>query len=364
VSALVLMVLVALGSGAGLGVQEAVAGSEPAEGRPSAVRAELAERLERWLASDLGPRMAGELRPLLEPRAGESPPEYLRVERGWISAKMAETFLALNPQWSGPSPARTVDLKGPTIATVVDLHRQLAASGVVLIVVPVPTRLNVEPDALAGIAFDEGRSGYAPGLTRWMLALADAGVEVLDLLPPLAEARASGTYEPGQICLEVNNHWGPDGARIAAEALAARLRSEPWCPAVEVRTHLESVRLAWTHPVQELAPGATAPELRFDRVLDPGGEPAASRDPASPVVLLGDSFTTMFEDQDADFARQLHHSLGFAADVIASPGGGARTSRAALARRTNPLAGKRAVVWMFAPWALSGSGWIPIAVRR
>ena len=74
-------------------------------------------------------------------------------------------------------------------------------------------------------------------------------------------------------------------------------------------------------------------------------------------MLLGDSHSTIYERHAADFPRHLAHLLGGPVDVIASPGGGPQSSRAALDRRRTPWTGKRLVVWTFSAHSLMSTQW-------
>jgi hypothetical protein len=87
-------------------------------------------------------------------------------------------------------------------------------------------------------------------------------------------------------------------------------------------------------------------------------------DRESPVVLWGDSFTTIFKAEDADLPRRLGHLLGRPVDVLASLGGGVDSTRLNFARRRAPTAGKRLVIWAFSTRSLMSGQWKPRELTR
>jgi alginate O-acetyltransferase complex protein AlgJ len=100
-----------------------------------------------------------------------------------------------------------------------------------------------------------------------------------------------------------------------------------------------------------------------ERVVDARSGVPVEPDPASPVVLLGDSFTNIYSVADmgwgdhAGLAEQLAYRLGRPLDVIAMNDGGVNRARVALARRPEPLAGKKVVIWQFAVRELAAGDW-------
>lgn len=334
--------------------------------------ADLAATLERRLAHQesrafAAPFYAG-LRELARRHAELNPSarsRYLDVRHGRIAPDTMKLFHQLEPE-RGVLKAARERLNLPSleavVATVADLDAQLRAAGVELLVVPLPDRLMIYPDLIEGVELDvelDGSrpfEGFGPGFVRFQLALLDAGVEVVDLLGPLAAARGRdpAARDAELVFLRDNSHWSPLGAAIGGDVVAARIAHSAWFrerPPAGERARLEHVR---TDELSCKTDGAdeTTGDFELDRVVDSDGEPVAADDDASPVLVLGDSYTTIFALEGADFARRLHYRLGFAPDVIASPGGGALSSRRMLARRAEPLAGKRTVVWMFTVRAL------------
>lgn len=110
-----------------------------------------------------------------------------------------------------------------------------------------------------------------------------------------------------------------------------------------------------------------APEhCEITRVLNSQGLPWTP-DPASPILLLGDSFTNIYSQPElgwgtsAGLSEQLSLALGLRIDRIALNAGGAQATRRELVRQlrqgTDRLAGKRIVIWQFAERELSLGDW-------
>jgi len=116
-------------------------------------------------------------------------------------------------------------------------------------------------------------------------------------------------------------------------------------------------------------------EVTIRQVRDGATAEPWRADPAADVLLLGDSFTNVYSDgegQDglgwglsAGFGPHLSRFLGRPLDVIARNGSGATVTRVALARRADPLGGKRVVVWEFAIRDLACESWkvIPLEAK-
>ena len=102
--------------------------------------------------------------------------------------------------------------------------------------------------------------------------------------------------------------------------------------------------------------------------------PEAATDPASPIVLLGDSHNLVFHaggDMHATGAGlpdQLAFELGTPVDLVAVRGAASTAARVNLLRRAqrDPAYwdGKRMVVWCFAARELTeGDGWPVVPIR-
>jgi alginate O-acetyltransferase complex protein AlgJ len=72
-------------------------------------------------------------------------------------------------------------------------------------------------------------------------------------------------------------------------------------------------------------------------------------DPDSPVVLLGDSFTGVYELTDAEHAGVSAHvarGIAYPLDLVMSYGGGPNVRQKLLRRGVSALGTKKLVIWM------------------
>ncbi|GEM_PF-3120051 len=214
-------------------------------------------------------------------------------------ASLGETNGAAVDQWS-------------SVSTAVDLSNQLWARGIDLIVLPIPAKFELFPEE-----FSEAVPENVPVTLvrdRFMLALLERGVEVLDVYPAFMQAKGDNG---GPLYLKTDSHWADRAVRIAADLVAERLQRYE-----VVRNHerqafsAEDITYTYQSPlVKSLVDEASqnAYEQVADpavRVLDTDGEPYDYLEHAdSPVLLFGDSYM-MDKRPGSSFAAHLSRALG------------------------------------------------------
>lgn len=242
----------------------------------------------------------------------------------------------------------------PSLRAIADLEEQLANAGIDLLLVPVPPKASAQGARFSAATADLEWIDNG-GAEAWYAALEQAGIDVLRV-----DELARGSGLGAEFFLSFDTHWSPTGMQVVADALADRLRA---------KLEIERVHL---FPTAEPAQALRGDLLRMLR-LPEGSDlvfPSHLRVPmvplrfgefdrASPVLLLGDSWTRAYSDPDlglggaAGFAERIGQLLRVPLDRIAQAGEGARGVREALARRASllpsegGLAGKRVVVWQF-----------------
>lgn len=263
-------------------------------------------------------------------------------------------------------------------------RRQLAERGIELVVVPTPVKPSIHPERLAGAGEDWEVPLQNPSFEALVRELEAAGVEVFDPAPLLARAaRETG----GPQYLAADTHWTPEALDRVAQALAARLSQvlaegpagrsaeDEGTPAGAPAYYRQPVRVRGVGDLARMLRLPEAPglpelfppqEVTVQQVLDPLGS-LARPDPASPILLLGDSFTNVYSQaelgwgQGAGLAEQLAFYLGRPVDRIAVNAGGSHTTRERLADllRADPgrLDGKEVLVYQFAVRELSQGDW-------
>lgn len=292
---------------------------------------------------------------------------------GWLYYRPAiEALTGLGPIDPEPFTVMTdpdVPKWTPAHVAIGHFAAQLAEHGVELWLVPVPVKPMIVPEYIGPGAPAAGPIRHADAGAFYQ-KLTDAGVHVLDLTDAFMELRNKGS----EVFLRQDTHWLPETMTAAAATVADVLREQAWFGEIDAptdwQTTLKEARgshrgdlagMIETTRDDTLFPLESA---SLQRVLQ--GDEVAAEDPASPIVLLGDSFVNMFDDPalgfadalDADsadgrigagFAQHLAHHLGRPLDVITINGQGATGVRRELARRgIENLRTKQAVVWVIA----------------
>lgn len=256
---------------------------------------------------------------------------------------------------------------GP-IPALLKFRDDLALRGIRLIVVPVPVKPMIEPEHLATRLPHSEEILQNPSYTAFELELRTRGVELIDLRTPmLREKILSGRAQ----YLSRDTHWTPSAMEGCAELLARRLRDllpgefpSAESEACEGRTITVRSRgdlvdmLDLSRPLPGYGPEGA--------VLHPRRQADGTHwrpDSASPVLLLGDSFTRIYSapdlhwGRDSGLAERLSDHLGRDIDVLAMNAGGSSSVRQSLARYPERLSGKKAVVYEFSMRDLSGGDW-------
>jgi len=153
------------------------------------------------------------------------------------------------------------------------------------------------------------------------------------------------------------------------------VRRYPWFPALAAHHRSYSTRAApfsrhgdLHSRLPEADKAAFAPEsLVGDQVLTDGGAPYED-DPESPIVVLGDSFTGVYELMDCEHAGVSAHlakELGYPIDLVMSYGGGPNVRQKLLRRGVDALGTKKLVIWMMTARDLHDfwEGWQMVAGR-
>jgi len=254
---------------------------------------------------------------------------------------------------------------------ILEFHKLLAAKGVRLLLVPVPAKAAIYPEKLSGTF----RRGDAEPLAAFLDQLREGGVEVIDLEPVFLEAAAA---EPDALlyCRQ-DAHFSPIAAKMAADLISGMLdfpvsdKAKPPFILAEESGDLsfigdQVVGSEWEGRV----PGETLPV----RKVTTGAGVPLEPDPASPVLLLGDSHTLIFQAGEengmhcrgAGVFDHLAYNLGFAPDLVGVRGSGLVQARKQLYFRASGAPGywegKKAVILLFSARELTQSNDRPIPI--
>ncbi len=254
---------------------------------------------------------------------------------------------------------------------ILDFHRQLRQRGIPLLVMPVPTKATIHPEALAPSYADRRDDEPAlqnPSLARLRAELEADGIRVFDPTGTLSRLQSSAF-------LRTDSHWSPQGVDAVARELAGRVRL--------LELPFAAGETAWQRrPASHEGVGDLAKTLRLprwgelyppetvdlERVADARGR-ALKSDEDAEVLLIGDSFTNVYSVPElgwghaAGLAEQLAYHLSRGVDRIAVNNEGATGGRRRLAAAgAGRLDGKKLVIWQFAVRELVTGDWQPVSL--
>ncbi len=272
---------------------------------------------------------------------GHAGRDTLYGRNGWFFFRPGVQYL-VEPL---PAPGQDTD----PLAAILAFKAELDARGIVLVVVPAPGKPSIYPEQLTRRALDHTEPMNPHTLTL-LTRLRDAGVDVVDL-----SALFYGSERPG-LYLAQDSHWSPEGMDYAAETVARHLferglvkpggteYSERPAPVERLG---DLIRMMQSPPVERLF----APERVDSRqVVEADSGTLYEDDPASEVLVLGDSFLRIYQLDEpgaAGFTAHLARRLGRPVASVINDGGASTLVRQELARNPELLANKRVVVWEF-----------------
>jgi hypothetical protein len=281
---------------------------------------------------------------------GEAGEKAVRGRHGWLFYRPSLRY-AIEPQTGAPRSADADPL--PAIRSFRD---QLQARGIRLLVVPVPNKESVYPEELSRRAEDAGV--IISERTHLLLdQLEQCGVEYVNLFDAFLRAKAKeGSSDQSRLYLAQDSHWSPEGAKAAAGAVAQRVltggavsrgdRSYVEHP-VTIRRHGDLVQMLQAPQIER----ALEPEtLICLQVLEPDARTTYRAAEESPILILGDSFLRIYEQDEpgaAGFIAHLARELGQSLTAIVNDGGASSLVRRELARRPGILMNKKLVIWEF-----------------
>jgi alginate O-acetyltransferase complex protein AlgJ len=263
------------------------------------------------------------------------------------------------------------------IPAIVGFKKLLAKHGVDFLFVPVPTKEEIFPDKTGAAPGDASLAPFAgkvvnPFARKFLLDLADQGVETVDLLPAFLAERQAGAGKSEALYQAQDTHWTTRGLELAAKLIAKRIPRYPWYKGIAAhrRTFTSKDESFTRHGdlhsrLPEAERAKFQPEtLVGHQVVNPDGS-LYEDDPESPVVILGDSFTGVYELMDCEHAGVSAHlakQIGYPVDLVMSYGGGPNVREKLLRRGVDKLKTKKLVIWMMTARDLydHAEGWQPV----
>ncbi len=253
------------------------------------------------------------------------------------------------------------------VAAIVTFKKQLSDRGIDLIVVLMPAKPSIYPDVL-NPSIRPGMSGKIGTTPAIVELLRRRGVDAIDLFSAFAKERQNDATAGDSLYLAKDTHWRGRGVRVAAHAVAERIKRFPWYKEGTTDYTVDSVDI---DRIGDIGVMTTLPAFKVRR-LTLACEPEKTRcyqvyqvfrDASgaetgrvlykddfknSPVLLLGDSYSRIYqtdEPRSAGWISHIAYELKQPVASLVSDGGASTLVRQSLARRVNLLKGKKVVVW-------------------
>lgn len=301
-----------------------------------------------WFGNRLRPRMQY-LEFLVLRKAGS---KAMLGRDGWLFYRPGVEYLV--EPWPLSQNAAAGE-RNPVVA-ILEFCDQLAARGIELVVVPIPGKASVYPEMLTSRAV--GVELPLQTHTRDIMSqLEQAGVTVVDLFEVFARARDGRAEGDGpSYYLRRDTHWSPAGMHLAAKTTAETLlelglttrgETDYELRPVTVSRHGDVVRMMDS---PQLMRHFQAEHVRCAQVLRRGSGELYQDDPRSEILVLGDSFLRIYEQDEpgaAGFVAHLARELQRPLASLVNDGGASTLVRQSLARQPELLRGKKLVLWEF-----------------
>jgi alginate O-acetyltransferase complex protein AlgJ len=258
-----------------------------------------------------------------------------------------------------------------------DMKSYLNSKDVNMLFVVVPVKSEVYYEKLPVDGAPSDKTTIVNPYSRKILAdIQDAGIEVIDLLPAFLAAKAEDGEHDEPVYQKQDTHWTNRGLQIAAEKIAERVKQYAWYDDALSAGKVEFTTVDTTFSrqgdivdklPQEAQAKYPAVTLKAEQVKTPEGE-LNKGSKAGQVMLIGDSFTGVFEHVDckgAGVGSHIASKTDLPVDIITSWGGGPLVRKKMMRARSKLMDGKRLVVYMMVARDLYDyqMGWQPLQTK-
>jgi alginate O-acetyltransferase complex protein AlgJ len=191
---------------------------------------------------------------------------------------------------------------------------------------------------------------------KFLSDLQKEGIEVIDLLPAFLEEKNKDSQFSEFLYQKQDTHWSNRGLQIAATLISDRIKQYSWYK--DFSENLKQFSIVDTNferkgdiieRLPESVKGKYKPAIiKAQRVKSPEGKwYTGNRN--DPILLMGDSFTGVFEHVDcknAGIGAHVAAQTGLGVDIITSWGGGPLVRNKMIRARSKDFGKKRVLVYM------------------
>jgi len=235
---------------------------------------------------------------------------------------------------------------------IVDYYQKLKEKNIDMLFVIIPAKPEIFPDKISANSPENGKPYVTPYTRKFLLELAKAGVETIDLLPAFIEERGKSN-EP--IYMTQDTHWSNRAVKIAAKMIGNRIKKYSWYPEIcksPVNYKTQKADFVRAGDIRGMLPENEKIEYRpmkltAEQVLNPDGS-YYEDDKSSPIVLLGDSFCGVFHFEDckhAGISAHIAKEIGMPVDLIMAHGSGPQIRKRFARRGTDEIKKKKLLIW-------------------
>lgn len=234
------------------------------------------------------------------------------------------------------------------VDSIIETQRKLKDRGIDLLLVPVPTRVELNPEEFN----PEYQNVFVmPARFQFLEVLNSEGVETIDVLPDLLEQKAKN-QEP--LSLAYDPHWSQFAVRETAKMISKRLMEYGFYK------DLEKTKFKIDESM-ERPPVALISELRrkgydvniqvldqqIHRVRDYFDKNESIFDPVSPYLFIGDSYLGVY-GESGGLCAQVGAQMQLALDQFVRNGGGPIVPKSLkVLSEGGGLKNKRVIIWVF-----------------
>ena len=273
--------------------------------------------------------------------------------------------LSLQPQDKNPLPH------------LIEFKKFLESKNISLIFVPVPNKSDIYFEKLpVNVAIQDTFGIIHPYYRKFLKDLQTAGIEVIDLLPAFLEAKKEDSKNKESIYQIHDTHWTSRGIQIAAQLIGNRIKQYSWYKDLEkngIKYSLKDTFFLRLGDIVDKLPEADKNnfkpvQISAKQVLNPDKTPYKAANPDAPIMLIGDSFTGVFELIDcksAGIGSHIAYTTGLPVDIITSWGGGPLVRDKFYRARKNNLDKKKVVIYMMVARDLYNYSqlWQPLEIK-
>ncbi|MCX7725979.1 MAG: hypothetical protein N2053_03920 [Chitinispirillaceae bacterium] len=255
---------------------------------------------------------------------------------------------------------------------IVEFKNYLNSIGIDLLFVIVPTKEEIYYEFFSDSTKDPEIPLIATYGRKFMFDLQLAGVEVIDLLSNFLKVKFKWKKDNKYLYQKQDTHWSGEGIKVAASIIAERIKRFSWYKNYNDTVSYfskDTIVLRLGDLVEKLPEEKKflykPDSLKVQQVYNPDNSLYKGELPTAPILLIGDSFTGVFELIDckgAGIGANIAYFTRIPVDIITSWGGGPMVRQKMLRTRGKLLSYKKIVIYMMSARDLYhySQGWDPL----